>query len=42
MNWMDNKEINLIFDTAESTDVMKEVIDELTKYYIEDILKIHI
>lgn len=37
-----NKEINLIFDTAESTDVMKEVIDELTKYYIEDILKIHI
>lgn len=37
-----NKEINLIFDTAETTDVMKEVIDELTKYYIEDILKIHI
>lgn len=37
-----NKEINLIFDTAESTDVMKEVIDELTKYYVEDILKIHI
>lgn len=37
-----NKEINIIFDTAESTDVMKEVINELTKYYIEDILKIHI
>ena len=32
-----NKEINIIFDTAESTDVMKEVINELTKYYIEDI-----
>lgn len=38
----DNKEINIIFDTAETTDVMREVIDELTKYYIEDILKIHI
>lgn len=37
-----NKEINIIFDTAESTDVMKEVINELTKYYIKDILKIHI
>lgn len=37
-----NKEINIIFDTAEVTDVMKEVIDELTKYYIEDILKIHV
>ena len=37
-----NKEINIIFDTAESTDFMKEVINELTKYYIEDILKIHI
>ena len=37
-----NKEINLIFDTSETTDVMKEVIDKLTKYYIEDILKIHI
>ena len=37
-----NKEINIIFDTAESTDVMKEVINELTKYYIEDILKIQI
>lgn len=37
-----NKEINIIFDTSETTDVMKEVIDELTKYYIEDILKIHI
>ena len=37
-----NKEINIIFDTAESTDVMKEVINELTKYYIEDIFKIHI
>ena len=37
-----NKEINIIFNTAEITDVMKEVIDELTKYYIEDILKVHI
>ena len=37
-----NKEINIIFDTAESTDVMKEVTNELTTYYIEDILKIHI
>lgn len=37
-----NKEINIIFDTAGSTDVMKKVIDELTKYYIEDILKKYI
>ena len=37
-----NKEINIIFNTEETTDVMKEVIDELTKYYIEDILKVHI
>lgn len=37
-----NKEINIIFDTSEKTDVMKEVINELTKYYIEDIIKIHI
>lgn len=36
------KEINIIFDTSEKTDVMKEVINELTKYYIEDIIKIHI
>lgn len=34
------QEINIIFDTTENTDVMNEVIKQLTKYYIEDILKI--
>ena len=34
------QEINIIFDTSENTNVMSEVIKQLTKYYIEDILKI--
>lgn len=40
VNLETKKEINIIFDTSESTDVMNEVIKQLTKYYIEDILKI--
>ena len=35
-----SKEINMIFDKSETTNIMKEVIKQLTKYYIEDILKI--
>lgn len=35
-----NQEINIIFDTSENTDVMNSVIKELTKYYIEDLLKV--
>ena len=34
------QEINIMFDTSENTNVMSEVIKQLTKYYIEDILKI--
>ena len=34
------QEVNVIFDPSENTDVMNEVIKQLTKYYIEDILKI--
>ena len=34
------KEINIIFDTSENTNVMDDVLNQLTKYYIEDILKI--
>jgi len=35
-----SKEINIIFDSSENTDVMDDVLKQLTKYYIEDILKI--
>ena len=40
VNLETKQEINIIFDTTENTDVMNEVIKQLTKYYIEDILKI--
>lgn len=40
VNLETKQEINIIFDTCESTDVMNEVIKQLTKYYMEDILKI--
>lgn len=40
INTETKQEINIIFDTSENTDVMGEVIKQLTKYYIEDILKI--
>ena len=35
-----NQEINIIFDISENTDVVSNVIKELTKYYIEDLLKV--
>ena len=35
-----NQEINIIFDTSENTDVISNVIKELTKYYIEDLLQV--
>lgn len=35
-----NQEINIIFDTSENADVMSNVIKELTKYYIEDLLQV--
>lgn len=40
VNLETKQEINIIFNTSESTDVMNEVIKQLTKYYMEDILKI--
>ena len=40
VNLETKQEINIIFDTSESTDVMNEIIKQLTKYYMEDILKI--
>lgn len=40
VNLETKQEINIIFDTGENTNIMSEVIKQLTKYYIEDILKI--
>lgn len=40
INQETSKEINIIFDTSENTNVMDDVLKQLTKYYIEDILKI--
>ena len=40
VNLETKQEVNVIFDTSENTDVMNEVIKQLTKYYMEDILKI--
>lgn len=40
INQETSKEINIIFDTSENTDVMNDVLKQLTQYYIEDILKI--
>jgi len=40
VNLETNQEINIIFDTSENTDVISNVIKELTKYYIEDLLKV--
>lgn len=40
INQETSKEINIIFDTSENTNVMEDVLKQLTKYYIEDILKI--
>lgn len=35
-----NQEINIIFEDEEETNVMTDVLKELTKFYIEDILKL--
>lgn len=35
-----NQEINIIFENEEETNVMTEVLKQLTKFYIEDILKL--
>lgn len=40
VNLETNQEINIIFDTSENTDVISNVIKELTKYYIEDLLQV--
>lgn len=42
INQETSKEINIIFDTSENTNVMDVILKQLTKYYIEDILKIQI
>lgn len=35
-----NQEINIIFEDEEETNIMSEVLKQLTKFYIEDILKL--
>lgn len=35
-----NQEINIIFENEEETNVMSDVLKQLTKFYIEDILKL--
>ena len=35
-----SKEINIIFDTSDNTNVIDDILKQLTKYYLEDILKI--
>lgn len=40
INQETSKEINIIFDTSENTNVMADILKQLTQYYIEDILKI--
>lgn len=35
-----NQEINIIFEDEEETNVMSDVLKQLTKFYIEDILKL--
>lgn len=35
-----NQEINIIFENEEKTNVMADVLKQLTKFYIEDILKL--
>lgn len=40
INQETSKEINIIFDLSENTNVMDDVLKQLTNYYIEDILKI--
>jgi len=40
VNLETNQETNIIFDISENTDVMSNVIKELTKYYIEDLLQV--
>lgn len=35
-----NQEINIIFEDEKETNVMSDVLKQLTKFYIEDILKL--
>lgn len=35
-----DQEINIIFEDEEETNVMADVLKQLTKFYIEDILKL--
>ena len=35
-----NQEINIIFEDEEETNIMADVLKQLTKFYIEDILKL--
>ncbi len=34
------QEINIIFENEEETNIMADVLKQLTKFYIEDILKL--
>ena len=35
-----NQEINIIFEDEEETNIMADVLKQLTKFYIKDILKL--
>lgn len=35
-----NQQVNIIFENEEETNAMPEVLKQLTKFYIEDILKL--
>lgn len=35
-----NQEIKMIFETETDTDVMSEILNQLSKYYVKDILKL--
>ena len=35
-----DQEINIIFEDEEETNVMSDVLKQLTKFYIEDVLKL--
>lgn len=34
-----NKQINIIFSDEQNTDLMSEIISELSKWYVEEIMK---
>lgn len=37
-----NQEINIIFDSQSETNIIEQILNQLSKYYIEDILNLNI